>query len=67
MLSNTCHLVSPFNATAKRTLKGLIWGSTTSEEHNVKYHTSFDEPPIAVSKLFNLAEHWPSKVCDRLV
>ena len=52
MLTNTCHLASSFNATAKRTLKGLIWGSTSSEEHNVKYNTSFDEPPIAVFKLF---------------
>ena len=31
-LTNTCHLVSSFNATAKRTLKGLMWGSTSSEE-----------------------------------
>ena len=30
--------------------------------HNVKYNTSFDEPPIAVSKFLNLAVHWPSKV-----
>ena len=34
----------------------------TENTHNVKYNTSFDEPPIAVSKLFNLAVHWPSKV-----
>ena len=64
--TNTCHLVSSFNATAKQALKGLIWGSTSSEElktkHNVKYNTSFDEPTIAVSKFFNLAAHWPSKV-----
>ena len=31
--------------------------------HDVKYSTSLDEPPIAVSKLLNLAMHWPSKVC----
>ena len=30
--------------------------------HNVKYNTSFAEPPIAVSKLLSLAVHWPSKV-----
>ena len=29
---------------------------------NVKYNTSFHEPPIAVSKPINLAVHWPSKV-----
>ena len=44
-----------FNATAKGTLRGMIWGSTSSEElentHNVKYNTSFDEPPLNCSIL----------------
>ena len=57
------HLASSFNATAKRTLKGLIWSATSSlraeNTHNVKYnYTSFDEPPITVSKFLNLAVHW---------
>ena len=56
-----------FNGTAKRTLKGLIWGSTSSEELKIrtiyiKYNISFDEPPVAVSKFINLAVHCPSKV-----
>ena len=55
--------VSSFNATAKRTLRGMILGSTCSEELKIRtMHTSFDEPPIAVSKLLNLAVHCPSKV-----
>ena len=35
--TNPCHLASSFNATAKQTLKGLIWGSTSPEE--LKLHT----------------------------
>ena len=34
--TNTCHLVSSFNATAKKALKGLIWGSTSSEELKIR-------------------------------
>ena len=34
--TNTCHLVSSFNATATQTLKGLIWGSTSSEELKIR-------------------------------
>ena len=26
-ITNTCHLASSFNATAKRTLRGMIWGT----------------------------------------
>ena len=36
MLINTCHLASSFNATAKWTLKGLIWGSTSYEELKIR-------------------------------
>ena len=35
-LTNTCHLASSFNATAKRTLRGMIWGSTSSEELKIR-------------------------------
>ena len=31
-LTNTCHLASSLYTTAQRTFKGLIWGSTSSEE-----------------------------------
>ena len=37
-----------------------IWRAENT--HNVKCNTSFDEPPIAVSKILNLAVYWPSKV-----
>ena len=30
------YLASSFNGTAKRTLKGLIWGSTSSEELKIR-------------------------------
>ena len=35
-LTNTCHLASSFNATAKRTFKGLIWGTTCFEELKIR-------------------------------
>ena len=35
-LTNTFHLASSFNATAKRTLRGMIWGSTSSEELKIR-------------------------------
>ena len=35
-LTNTCHLASSFDAKAKRTLRGMIWGSTSSEELKIR-------------------------------
>ena len=35
-VSQTWHLASSYNATAKRTLEGLIWGSTRFEELKIR-------------------------------
>ena len=41
---------------------GVHWPWRAESRHNVKYNTSFDEPPIAVTTFFHLALYWPSKV-----
>ena len=45
----TCYLASSFNATAELTLRGVIWGSTSSEE--LKIRTTFPRPGCFQSML----------------
>ena len=59
--TNTCHLVSSFNATAKQALKGLIWGSTSSEEL-VESHIMPLKGRLAVA----LKEEAMTGICGRL-
>ena len=61
-LTNTCLFQSCSQVNFERNDVGFhqLWRAENT--HNVKYNTSFDEPPVAVCKLLNLAVHWPSKV-----
>ena len=63
-LTNTCHLASPYNATAKRTLRGMIQGFNGSEELKIRTMYIVIHPlmNLLLLCLLNLAVHWPSEV-----